>query len=319
MLTTAIETLTGSNKSDSSKESLLPPNQLARFRSKSLSILPSADTKLRRKLSKLHNLDGCQIFTINEHSPTGSGGSKSVVTSSGDPSPTDHGTNSQVTAVPKRHKSAKIRRGTRAQSSKVPDITDFPLLVTSPTELAAATRRKYSRAKSAPLIKLKTDPKSDALLDEESRALLGSGDERTSTASKTKGSYQVADNANYREQRQLERQLKGIQSLQRMNISSINKEKMHILKNSKALSSMLYPDVFTGKKPRCTRKGKCFGTGNVDPEPGDSFESGTYLCDPSDGKSPYARKTWNNAVSMVLKSSSKKGALSKPNSASKKK
>ena len=106
----------------------------------------------------------------------------------------------------------------------------------------------------------------------------------------------------------------GIQSLQRMNISSINKEKLVILQKSKALSSMLYPDIFTGKKPKCTRKGKCFGTGNADPEQGDSnsIDSGTYLCDPSDRTSPYAdpisprqreaSKAWNNAMNMVLKS-----------------
>ena len=106
----------------------------------------------------------------------------------------------------------------------------------------------------------------------------------------------------------------GIQSLQRMNISSINKEKLFILQKSKALSSMLYPDIFTGKKPKCTRKGKCFGTGNADPEQGDcnSIDSGTYLCDPSDGTSPYAdpvspkkreaSRSWNSAVHMVLKS-----------------
>ena len=98
-----------------------------------------------------------------------------------------------------------------------------------------------------------------------------------------------------------------------MNISSINKEKLFILQKSKALSSMLYPDIFTGKKPKCTRKGKCFGTGNADLEQGDdnSIDSGTYLCDPSDGTSPYAdpispkrreaSKAWNNAMNMVLK------------------
>ena len=100
-----------------------------------------------------------------------------------------------------------------------------------------------------------------------------------------------------------------------MNISSINKEKLIILQKSKALPSMLYPDVFTGKKPKCTRKGKCFGTGNAEAEQGDSIESGTYLCDPSDGTSPYAlaepkksmtkreaTAAWNTAMHMVLKS-----------------
>ena len=70
---------------------------------------------------------------------------------------------------------------------------------------------------------------------------------------------------------------------------------------------MLYPDVFTGKKPKCSRKGKCFGTGNADQS--DSIESGTYLCDPQDGKSPYtdvkpntnSGSSWNRAMSAVMK------------------
>ena len=61
-----------------------------------------------------------------------------------------------------------------------------------------------------------------------------------------------------------------------MNISSINKEKLCIMQRSKALSSMLYPDVYTGKTPKYSTK-KCDLTGA-----GDSFDSGTYLCHPSE-------------------------------------
>ncbi|XP_063694766.1 uncharacterized protein LOC134826355 [Bolinopsis microptera] len=305
-----------------------PPENGTRVRAKSISFLPNAEPKLRRRYSRPldFQFDDCQIFTINETPDLSV--TKPKQKSEPNPPPSKPETKSDTTTFTEKLKSGK-RRSSRL-GNKVPDISNFPLLVTSPDEIVAATRRKYSRAKSAP--NLKVEQRSDSKTENSSGSTENVADSEKSLSKnkirvkKTNGStsttdsptnllsltartHQVADSANFREQRQLERQLKGIQSLQRMNISSINKEKLFILQKSKALSSMLYPDVFTGKKPKCTRKGKCFGTGNADT--GEDIDSGTYLCDPSDGTSPYAdpispkkreaSKAWNNAIHMALK------------------
>lgn len=114
-----------------------------------------------------------------------------------------------------------------------------------------------------------------------------------------------------------------------MHINSINKEKLTILQKSKALPSMLYPDVFMGKNPKC--KPDKFRSHNMDSDQTadqeDSLDSGSYLCDPSDGKSPYAdqaapgkrlrtikKEAWSSAVSTLMKGRNNKHSNSRSKS-----
>ena len=133
-----------------------PPENAARVRAKSISFLPHTDNKLRRRFSRIHTFDDCQIFTINENSDL-TASKPERDREPADP-PNNPETKADVVATPEKPKSGK-RRSSR-YSCKVPDISNFPLLVTSPDEIVAASRRKYSRAKSAPV--LKTDQKSDS-------------------------------------------------------------------------------------------------------------------------------------------------------------
>ena len=128
-----------------------------RARARSLDFLPT--TKLRRRLSKLRNFESCEIFTINEHGPTTP---RKPVKSAEVKEP-------ELAAVPV--KSGKRRSRTASAKLKAPDITHFPLLLATQEELIAATKRKPSRAKSAPLqVKVKAvteDRAKEHLKDEE--------------------------------------------------------------------------------------------------------------------------------------------------------
>ena len=123
-----------------------------RVRAKSISFLPCSDNKLRRRLSRIHTLDDCQIFTINENADF-----------STKPEPIEPPSKPEkAETVTSRDKLKSGKRRSSRLSNKIPDISNFPLLVTSPDEIAAAARRRYSRAKSAPVFKfeVKTDNKS---------------------------------------------------------------------------------------------------------------------------------------------------------------
>ena len=140
------------NISKTSELTTEPSKNGSRVRARSLSFLPNSESKLRRRFSKIHTFDGCQIFTINENSDF------TVAKTEAEPETVESHEKSEVKSelsgsTPEKPKSGK-RRSSRL-TCKVPDISNFPLLVTSPDEIVAASRRKYSytRAKSAPVLK----------------------------------------------------------------------------------------------------------------------------------------------------------------------
>ena len=144
-----------------------PPENGARVRAKSISFLPNAEPKLRRRFSRPlsdFQFDDCQIFTINETPDLSVAKPKQKSEPNPPPSKPETKFKSDVTTFTEKPKSGK-RRSSRL-GNKVPDISNFPLLVTSPDEIVAATRRKYSRAKSAPNLKVeqKSDSKTGLLL-----------------------------------------------------------------------------------------------------------------------------------------------------------
>ena len=102
----------------------------SRSRAKSLSYISSAQPS-RARLSRTPTLDESQIFTINENTPA-----KSAL-----------GRQQPDIKKPKLLK----RQSTRLFTSRVPDITNFPLLVTSAEELLVASKRTRVRAMSAPI------------------------------------------------------------------------------------------------------------------------------------------------------------------------
>ena len=127
-----------------------------RERAKSISFLPTSENKLPRRLSRMHTFDDCQIFTINENSDLTATKPELERESIGPKVESDF----KSEFSPEKPKSGK-RRSSRL-SCKVPDISNFPLLVTSPDEIVAASRRKYSRAKSAPVFKVEQKSESKA-------------------------------------------------------------------------------------------------------------------------------------------------------------
>ena len=133
-----------------------PSESIPRERAKSISFLPSSENKLRRRFSRIHTFDDCQIFTINENADL------TVSKTEREPDLIGPAVEREVKSeiVPEKPKSGK-RRSSRL-SCKVPDISNFPLLVTSPDEIVAASRRKYSRAKSAPVFKVEQKSESKA-------------------------------------------------------------------------------------------------------------------------------------------------------------
>jgi len=281
------------------------------------------NVKIRRKLShhikekdrfsQLSQPDG-EIFTISE-------------TESIKPAVKDE----EVEVRPCKSARPK-RRSTGSKTPvpdiKVPDIKNFPLLRICTSEELIAQRS--ARAMSAPpgcqrgeqdKGKGGKGPTSEA--SEEVTVTQMSKPRMDNSAaasnnnifSKAARNHVVADSANFREQRQLERQLRGIQSLERMNINHINKEKLIILQRSKALPSMLYPDVYAaaftraGKKQHCKRREEEKLSAETVEEEGLESPYAKDKRDPMrDAVRPdsvrtkeQAAQAWSNCVSLVLK------------------